>query len=118
MNEDFNLQGNEEINKALKEFETKARAEQAQESPEVPKTSDVPKIVQLVMKWFKIKEQQTAEYVLLGFCIVAIGVSLYLFFGGSITKNKFSIFQEDLTNVEKANLPKEVLDSIPFRNAK
>ena len=62
-----------------------------QQNVKAAEVSDVPKMVQLVMKWFGFKEQKQAEYVLLGFVVVAIGVSLYLFFGGSIgnsaTKN-------------------------------
>jgi hypothetical protein len=111
MDEKLNFKGNEEIDNALKEFEVKAQAEQAQENPEVTKTSDVPKMVQLVMKWFKITEQKYAEYILLGFCVVAIGVSLYLFFGNGSNSNQSSLSPEDLNN-----LPPELVDII--QNAK
>jgi hypothetical protein len=40
------------------------------------------------MKWFGVKEQRQAEYVLLGFVIVAIVVSLVLVFGGDNKKTK------------------------------
>jgi|ERR1035437_3968595 hypothetical protein len=81
MDENLNLAGNAEIEKALKEFEAKSQAEQVQKAPEVSKNSETPKMIQLVMKWFGFEEQKQAEYVLLGFAIVAIGISLYLFFG-------------------------------------
>ena len=85
----LNTQNNQEIDKALKEFEAKSQAEQKQKTPEVEQVSDVPKMVQLVMKWSGFKEQKQAEYVLLGFVVTAIGVSLFLFFlkGGAIKKN-------------------------------
>jgi hypothetical protein len=41
-------------------------------------------MVQLMMKYFGLKEQRQAEYLLLGFVILAIGISLFLFFGGNI----------------------------------
>ena len=106
MDENLNLAGNTEIEKALKEFEVK-NPEQAQKAPEVSAVpqkeagsitfdtdsykavkfyseTDTPKVVKLVMKWSggAIKEQRQAEYVLLGFVIVAIGISLFLVFGG------------------------------------
>ena len=45
---------------------------------------DTPKIVALLMKWFHL-EQRQAEYTLLGFVVVAILISLFLFFNGSNT---------------------------------
>ena len=83
----MNLNENIEIKEALKEFEIKSQAEQIQKTPEVLKTPDIPKIVQLVMKWSggAIKEQKQAEYVLLGFIILAIIISLFLVFGGGHT---------------------------------
>lgn len=88
MDENLNLEGNIEIEKALKEFEAKSQVEQMQKTPEVSKTSDVPKMVQLVMKLFGLKEQKQAEYVLLGFVVVAIGVSLFLVFKESVNEIK------------------------------
>lgn len=85
-NLNLNLEGNVEIEKALKEFEIKSEAEQMQKAPEVSKNSEVPKMVQLVMKWFGVKEQKQAEYVLLGFVVLAIIVSFFLVFGGGAKK--------------------------------
>ena len=82
MNEEINVPNNQEIDKALKEFELKNQAEQVQKSPEVLQNSDVPKMTQMVMKWFGIKEQKQAEYLLLGFVVLAMGISLFLVFGG------------------------------------
>ena len=84
MDENLDLTKNIEINQALKDFEKKSQAEEMQKSPEVLKNSDVPKMVQLVMKWSggAIKEQKQAEYILLGFVVVAMAVSLFLFFRG------------------------------------
>lgn len=111
MDEKINTPNNSEIDQALKEFEAKASTEQTQKASEtfknydIPKEKEVegvkfetenykavkfysetttPKMIKLVMKWSggAVKEERHAEYVLLGFVIVAIGISLYLFFGG------------------------------------
>ena len=78
MDENLNFNKNSDIDQALKEFEIKSNIEQVQQAPIDEKISEVPKIVQLTMKWFGVKEQRQAEYVLLGFVIVAIVVSLVL----------------------------------------
>jgi len=83
MNENMELDENIEIKKALEEFEVKSSAEQEQKTPSDKKTSDVPKMVELVMKWSGVKEERQAEYILLGFVVITIAVSLYLFFGGN-----------------------------------
>ena len=99
------IPNNSEIDKALKEFETK-NAEQKQQILETLKTSpirqkevsgisfetdnlkrvnydqetDIPKMVQLVMKWSGVQEQKQAEYILLIFVIVAIIIAIGIFF--------------------------------------
>ena len=82
MDGEIDLSKNLEINNALKEFEQKSQVEQVQQTNCA--TSDVaqevPKMVQLVMKWSGVKDQRQAEYILLGFVIVAIGVSVFLVF--------------------------------------
>ena len=111
-----NIPNNTEIDKALKEFEAQSNTGQTQKAPEALKTSpvpqnevgeikfdipsygavkyysetDTPKMVKLVMKWSggAIKEQKHAEYLLLGFVVVVIGVSIYLFIGGGHTSHK------------------------------
>ena len=109
MNEETNISNNSEIDKALKEFEAK-NPEQAQKVSEIPKNkvegiqfeipsygavkyyqeTDTPKMVKLVIKLSggAIKEQKQAEYILLGFVVVAIGISLFLVFGGGHTQPK------------------------------
>ncbi len=90
MDEEVKIEGKIDINQALKDFEAKSKVEEAQKIPEVSKNSDVPKMVELVMKWSggAIKEQKTAEYVLFGFVVLMFAVSFYLFFGGSAVKVK------------------------------
>jgi hypothetical protein len=101
MSEQPIIQNNAEIDEALKEFEAKA--------PEALKTSPipqrevegvkfetdtykavkfynetaVPKIVKAVIKYSggTVKNQRQAEWILFGFVVVAIGISLYLVFG-------------------------------------
>lgn len=85
MDENLDLSKNAEINEALKEFEEKSQAEQVQKAPEVLEISNTPKIVGLAMKWFKLGQKQ-AEYTLLGFVILAMAVSLFLFFGTGVQK--------------------------------
>ena len=53
-----------------------------------PYYSDTPKIIQLVMKYSGglVKDEKQANYVLIGFVVVAIIVSLFLFFGGGGVK--------------------------------
>ena len=114
MKEETNIPNNLEIDKALKEFEAKVDAENTQKNPEASKVSEVsknevegiqfevpsygavkyynetdtPKMVKLAMKLSggMIKTERQAEYVLLGFVVVAIGVSLFLMLGGEKSK--------------------------------
>lgn len=74
---------NVEIQEALKEFEMKSAGEQ-RPVQEVSETSEAPKIVKLVVKCSGglIKEESQAYYVLFGFVVLAIIVSLFLVFGG------------------------------------
>ena len=55
---EVNIPNNLDIDRALKEFELKSQTEQMQKAPEVSKNSDVPKIVQLTMKWTGVREQK------------------------------------------------------------
>lgn len=82
MNEESTISNNSEIDKALKEFEVKSQAEQMKKASEVSKDSETSKMVQLVMKWSGVKEQKQAEYILLGFVILALVMSGFLVFGG------------------------------------
>jgi len=84
VDENIDLSKNIEINQALKEFEVKSNIEQIKQTVATSQTSDAPKIVQLVMKCSggAIKDERRAEYVLLGFVVVAIIISLFLVLGG------------------------------------
>jgi len=82
MNEQTNIPNNSEIDQALKEFEVKNNAEQIQKTLEVSSTPEMPKMVQLVMKWSGVKEQIQAEYVILGLVVLMFVASFYLFWGG------------------------------------
>ncbi len=85
MDEDIKIGGNEEIAEALKEFEAKSAVETQKKVVKAEASSDVPKIVRLVMKLSggAIKEEKQAEYILLGIVILMLGLSLYFFFRGS-----------------------------------
>jgi len=56
-----------------------------------PRYSDTPKIIQWVIKYSGgyIKDENQASYVLLGFVVLAIVVSLFLFFGGGGNEAEF-----------------------------
>ena len=73
-----------EITQALKQFEVESGAVEAPQAELIPKApgSDLPKMVRLVMKCSGgvIKEQKTAEYVLLGITVLAFSLSFYFFF--------------------------------------
>ena len=99
VDENIDLSKNIEINQALKEFEVKSSIEQAKQSVAVSPTSDAPKIVQLVMKISggAIKDERQAGYVLLGFVVVAIIISLFLVLGGS-SGNNIKSFPENIIN--------------------
>ncbi len=103
--------GNPEIGAALAEFEkTQGGMMKSQvkdtvdvmssQKIEIPEDVGTPKMVQRLIKWSggAIKDQRQAEYILLAFVVIAMGISLYLFFGGSggrrdIDPNLPSIFQ-------------------------
>lgn len=81
------------IEDLVREFEAKANIEEAKKAPVVANTSDAPNMVRFVIKLSggTLKEKY-AEYVLLGFVITIMGVSIYLLFGSSrnITPQKSS----------------------------
>ena len=85
MDEEVKIEGNIDIDQALKEFEAKSNAEVAQTPASAEsgvKTAGLPKMVKWVIKLSggAIKDQQTAEYFLLALVLVIIGISLYFFF--------------------------------------
>ncbi|OGI93645.1 hypothetical protein A3A03_00470 [Candidatus Nomurabacteria bacterium RIFCSPLOWO2_01_FULL_40_18] len=73
-----NFPASTEINQALKEFEVKSQAGYVEPVPEASKNLDLPFMVRLVMKLSggAIKEQRTAEYVLLGVVVLNIIITI------------------------------------------
>jgi len=61
-----------------------------------PYYSGTPKIVQLVMKYSGgyIKDEKQASYVLIGFVMMAIIISLFLIFGGDSGRAKLLPYEE------------------------
>jgi hypothetical protein len=80
MDEEVKIPNNLEIDQALKEFN--AKSAESYKAIKFYNETDTPKMVQLVMKYSGVKEQKQAEYILLGFVVLAIGISLFLFFRG------------------------------------
>ena len=89
----LNLEGNPEIEKALKEFEEKAGPEEILEYPEPSEIKNTSTMVEWVMKWSKgkVDNPKKAEYVLLGFIILMFLASLYFFLIGSRPPNQISL---------------------------
>lgn len=81
--------------------------------------TNTPKIVQWVMKISggAIKEQKQAEYVLFGFVIVALIVSLFLVFWKVVPQKPKIIpqFREDIEPGVRAKLPPGVFETIPSK---
>lgn len=100
MGEDLDLSKNTDLNQALNEFQEKAVQKPAVQVGVASPDSELPKMVRLVMKLSggAIKEQKQAEYILLGFVVLAILVSLFLVFsGGGGKKVEFSTkVQQDM----------------------
>ncbi len=57
-----------------------------------------PKIVQWVIKYSggTVKDERQANYVLIGFVVLAIVVSLFLFFGGGNTQSKSQKLSDEM----------------------
>ena len=115
MEKKLDTPNNAEIDNALKQFEAESQAGQIKKNSEVSKISipsskdvegvkfevpnygavkyyketDTPKIVKLVIKLSggAIKEEKHAEWILLGFVVVMIIISLFLFYN-SFTKSR------------------------------
>ncbi len=106
MTSDINMSNNTEIEQALKEFEAKDEVKQTQEKIEEKKSSNIPKIVQLTMKFFGV-EQKQAEYILSGFAIIVVFFSLYLAFFGT-SKSKM-LSPETIKKLEEYKIPESYL---------
>lgn len=116
MEENIDLSKNIELNNVLKEFETKSSIEQVLKTTKDLNISETPKMVQLVMKWFKI-QQKEAEYILVGFVVLAITISIFLFFTNIIPKKSKIIpqFREDIESSVREKLPPGVFETIPSK---
>ena len=83
MDENVKIEGNIDFEKALKEFESKSAQETPKTIQDVKKSTapESPKMVRLVIKYSGgiIKEQQHAEYFLLGLVAIMIGISIFLY---------------------------------------
>jgi hypothetical protein len=79
------LAKNPEIGHALEEFEAKEVAQVIPSKDNQSTAENIPGMVRLVFRLSggAIKEQRQAEYLLLGIVVLAISISIYLFFGNS-----------------------------------
>ena len=80
MDEENKIQPSAEIQKALKEFETKSA--ESYKAVKFYNQTNTPRIVKLAMKLSGVKDERKAEYILFGFVIVAVVVSLFLLLRG------------------------------------
>jgi hypothetical protein len=126
MNENINIPNNSEIDEALKEFETKSQTQQLQKAPKTVEITkhdtegvkfEVPsygtekfshpigtsKMVNMIIKYSggMIKEQKQAEWVLFGFVIVAISISLFLFFGKILNSGARALTNSQIEQIIK-----------------
>ena len=111
MDENIDFSKNIEINEALKEFEIKNAEQTAQISSAVKlKTSENSKMARWIMKISGgiIKEEQQAEYVLLGFAVLAIIISLFLVFSGNNQQNKINIDSKTGQEIIPGQIPGEI----------
>ena len=79
---------------------------------------DAPKesvMVKWVMKTGLVRDEQQANYVLLGIAIVFFGFTWWLI-AGSGTPTPKTTYLEDIPVSERANIPPEILKTIPSRN--
>ncbi|MFZ2149875.1 MAG: hypothetical protein WAV15_01825 [Minisyncoccia bacterium] len=85
----IDLTKNAEIQNALREFEIKNAEEEAKRIP-VKKEPESSKLAHWIMKHSggAVKEERQAEYVMLVFVVVCLGVSAFLFFTGGAPSNE------------------------------
>ncbi|OHA01753.1 MAG: hypothetical protein A3C11_00140 [Candidatus Sungbacteria bacterium RIFCSPHIGHO2_02_FULL_49_12] len=76
-----------------------------------------PRIIQWTMKYSGglITNERQANYVLIGFAVLAIIVSLYLFFGGSSSVKTPPKYLEDIAPEVRAKIPPEILKTLPSK---
>ncbi len=111
MSEGINIQNDEEIQKALEEFELKDGADEARKIAQDTKPEKSSRMADLVIRYSHgyIKDKRQAEYVLLVFVFLTGVLSAFLFFSGG---NKNVPPQNDLIN---ESLNKTIQNSDDFK---
>src|SRR3989338_1003335 len=89
----LNLEGNPEIEKALKEFEEKAGPEEILEYPEPSEIKNTSTMVEWVMKWSKgkFKNQKRGKLVFWGFFFLFFLASFFFFLTGTRPPSQISL---------------------------
>jgi len=79
--------------------------------------TSTPKIVQWVIKYSGgyVKDEQQANYVLIGFVVVAIIISLFLIFGLHDKTPKAVQYREDIPLEIRKKLPPGIWETIPSK---
>ncbi len=72
-------------------------------------------MVKWVMKSGLVKNEQQANYVLLGLAIVFFAITWWVI-AGSGTPTPKTTYLEDIPVADRANIPPEILKTIPSRN--
>ncbi len=96
---------NSEISELVQTFEEDYQSIQTPKEPIALKNSENSRMATVVMRLSGgiIKKQKHAEYILLGFAVLAIGVSFYLFFVGNY-KSKSRQVSDDLLQQIKQSM--------------
>jgi len=101
MDKNLNLNQNTEINKALQEFEEQDGLQAPSQVTQTEEVLGVPKITQLMMRWFHIKKRKTMEYLMLAIAVIFLVTSFY-FFSRTLSPQSNSnpnLSQEDINNL-------------------
>lgn len=87
-------------------------------APTYRDTMKKPKMVQLMMKTGLVKDETQANYALLGLSILffALTVVVVLNMTGFGTPKGGVTYIEDIPEAERANIPPEILQTLPSRN--
>lgn len=79
--------------------------------------SSTPKMIRWVIKYSRgyIEDEGQASYILIGFAVVAIVISFFLFFDLFAKSPKAVQYRENIPAEIRAKLPPEVLETIPSK---
>ena len=100
-----------EFNPEDREFKSSPRANSGWEGPKPSK------MVEWVLKAGVVKNEQQANYVLLGIAGIFFIASIYLLFGQNFsTQNTEVQYREDIPPEILQQIPPEMLNQIPSRN--